>query len=1285
MSVATSYDDILNINSTYRLIERVTRESLTGAMSFMNASRGDTGQEDYRKKWFPDIDVLSWSLPFFRHIDGYDHTHFVIDIDVRLKEGEKKYSKYLDKLRIFKLAAAIEYFRGWTADHNEYDFLWKTGSSGLHAIQRINKRIRRDTLLDLIKNHIFPKCKKNKFPDTIDVLEISEYNEFARKHRCNSSCTGWHYLFIKDKKSNNYKRDKFNWSKIYSYNKSEIIFHIDLTMYLWERMNLRWIYSPVFKIPQQIYFSIPIKEWNIKWVEKYSTSRYVKDIIEPITIPNFQFSHLINFDEITEDDWIIEKTPKLNKITNKSITYSQDYVEIANNLYNVEEYNKIPENLIRMIDRMTAEFHRENISPCIKKHYEIASSTRGSHWNRFPIIRFLAWQGYTGIQIANWIRFRLNDDHDNSPENSHKLMTYLPPVLGNLSNPNPVPKCHTMQSSSQFMVCNEEMQSKCNRKHPLSSTKLGKKVKYLSVDISSVPEKPEIKDINKTAIVETYKSKDDNIDSRWSSILNKIKEVFDSKDHLVLWKSTRAGVTTTIIYEAKQRKKKILVLVPTNKIAIETFQTAINIVKSKTGQIVNGAILSSNVKSCLLLKFTEHELNRKKKANPSWGNRKLAWNKLLYHTKPTCKGCRFKSSTASLPLYKGNTSEVLVPLFESKVTDFDKRQGWCAYQTFRKHIKKLDVVFLTYAKLNSLRTAKNKENLDIMNVLINEFDVVFLDEINTLAQASPLTIPVLKNHQPITLITEKIGFDLFNNLRTEITKLLEFADTVNSKAIVSIIKRFISRFEGMKLRDWNINNILINNNFDIIKDEPDEPLFRHPLKYIEREELKSKFGKYHVILENYSKETNQILWSIERILMLLSHDEIVGYNLPKRHNDHVRYQFVVSPNLREVRGFVKDFTNFENKRIIATDACLPEANVSDLLSLDFKDFIVGDPRQTNKHQLIIADMNQIYISKFLHGSNCKFGSCKFWNTKTEKCKLTITFPFNKDGRDILIEESAFSYEKSYKIQFLFLKDIQSIINNFGADNIFLILPNKESWKWFNKYKYRLSNIKDLKVSYFRSDLTIGVECDRRIMITLGTPIPPKNSYIWLAYYYHKMGLMTEFSNSELGEKLRVNSMRSAFWQTIGRAKDPLGIERSVVFAWGLGFEALVEAFNFHSYMKDSLPLYKPISTAKEYKVTDLLHTGNMWRRHGVILDISLLNLSKYLSRSDRCSKWYTARQLHHLIRFDADKLEEYYKKYTPKQLETYNIKMKTKVWGADIKYLIRSSVPKIKKAPNYKF
>lgn len=1259
----------LGLDSTYNKIARIVRPSLFNAICYLNATRSDTGTENFKHKWFHDIDVISYNKPFSRHIDGIDHTHFIIDVDIRLRyeKEERKYDIYKENLRLLKLEAGIDFFKKWKDFYPNHQFFWKVGGTGLHAIQRINERVSRKGLKDLITTYLFPQCQKSNLKG--DMVTIEEYR---KSHICNKDCDGWHVPYEKKELEQGsgifyYFRSDVFWTKIIEVKGRQFAINIDLGYYDHDIKLFRWVYSPYFGVPSKTYFSIPIKNWDMEWIEKYSNIDHVDEIIEDFEIPDFSFYPYVDLEDDsdgTEEDWIKKKSPKTSKDAKDGMyeyhsKYSEKYQKIK--LYTPEERDELPFSLKETMHRMTREFHRKDISPCFRAHYIKATSQRGAHFNRFPIVRYLMSEGYNLSQVANWIRFELNDDRDNAPENRHRLMDNLPVVIGDPDNPNPVPGCMAMQKPGGKMhVCDETMQALCGRKHPLSKDKLNSQKSNEDINL--------IKDnISSTRVL--------NDKQRfWNNIISKMDRAINMKKNLVMWKATRAGVTTSMIYSCFMNHKKLLVLVPTNKIAMDTFSKAMNIVKEKTGRELRGAVLASNKKSCLLLKFLSYDLKLKKIAHPEWGDKSVAWENLLYHSKPNCERCRFKNATVNIPLHNNNGE--LIPLHSSKILSIDNRTGWCGYQTFRKQLPNLDVVFMTYSKILSMRSSGGDENKEILESLRNEFDLLFLDEINTIAQSSPTVLKIMENHAPVLSYSDVLAYDLFTKLRFEIEEIKNF-DTTHKIApeIENIIRKFITRFEPLKMRDWT--NINVGNNvYDIVHDVPSDPAFRHPLDTQERAKLRDRFNLYHTVIENYSKANNTNLKGIEKVLAILIYDEFVGYNHTSHDSNYLNYIFVVSPVVRELRGFVREFSRTNNnKQIIATDACLPEANVSDILGIEFEDFIIGDPRETNKHQLIVTDANQIFIHDFLTGGKCIQYKCEKWNEEQFNCGFDL-YHHRKDtdGEIKLFVEKALYKGVCQKDKFSFLEDVQSVVNAYGAENIFLIFPNIKSYNWFKRIKYRIKDNNLLQYSYFRSDLTIGVECDRRIMITLGSPIPPKNSYLWLAHYYHRLNLLTNYTLNELAEKLRINNMRSAFWQTIGRAKDPLGEKRSFVLCWGMGVDTLILSFSFDKIMKDSLPKYLAIDSRK-YAVTSLMQVTDIWRKMGRLIDPAIIKLKDRLALNEYRGQWFSQRELHNKFGTRYHLIEQLSDQYSINDLAYFNLEIKKQKYGRKFTYHIRSFIP----------
>lgn len=123
-----------------------------------------------------------------------------------------------------------------------------------------------------------------------------------------------------------------------------------------------------------------------------------------------------------------------------------------------------------------------------------------------------------------------------------------------------------------------------------------------------------------------------------------------------------------------------------------------------------------------------------------------------------------------------------------------------------------------------------------------------------------------------------------------------------------------------------------------------------------------------------------------------------------------------------------------------------------------------------------------------------------------------------------------------------IDDIRNVVDQFGDEKCTVCVMNK---KWHDKVENELKDYKNLQITWYASDLTIGVESDRRIMIAVGLAEKPKNAYDAVA--------LSRSDGNDLGavsDKLRVERVHIDTWQAWSRAKDPEGDVRSLVVALG---------------------------------------------------------------------------------------------------------------------------------------
>lgn len=1225
------------------MTERVNRKWMSGAFNYKNNPRGRSGKENFETKWFRDLNAMDWTIPFFRHVDGKDHTHFFIDIDVRVvdKRVKTEYRKYPEKLRALKIEAAMEYFRKWQMNYAHHKFFWKIGGTGLHAIQRIDRRIDRSRLTKILL-FLFPPTKKIEveISDPKNAIHVKP-PENGRNHFPLVNDDGWCLDY--DFKQKRYIT--WNWVRLWEYKGIVYKFVIDLNFFLKTAQVVRWTYSPYFNIPGRIYYSVPIKSWKPKEVLANSVRENL--LIEPYEIPEFSFRDMIDWEDTVEDELWIQRVAKSSSEPKNIIPAYQIHI------YNPEEV--LPDRYARKLDNMSSMFNPDvnKCPPCIYEHYRRACTRGGSHWARFQVSRYLRAFNYSIEDIANWMRFKVNDEKDNLPQNRHSLLQFLPHVLGPEDDPHKVASCGVLQDpGSNFYVCDEKMQQFCGRSHPLARRPILK----------------EIKPVGKVEVEKKYKGRNERR-NYWIAIKELVREAFSLNENLVVWKATRAGVTTSMIRIATEMGKKLLVVVPTNRISEITFPDALKIVKEDTNEVVNGAILASNRKGCLLLNFVERQLEIEKQESPDWGDSGIAWRKLRYHSRPDCLRCRYSRATINTPIT--NKEGFPEPLNHSQILDFDRRTGYCAYQTFQQQLENFDVVFVTYSKLYSLMLSSSEDSEALRDDLYSYFDVIMLDEVSTFANKSPMDMSVLRNPTLITKMNESTKIDVFAQLRAEIINLSQFTTSKVANTMVQYTQRFIAGFEHLKLRQWDDRQPTISLVQEF--DDDDMNVIPHPLSYYERQELKMEFNKIHGILDRYTQIENKHLNYMEDILLLLCEDSWVAVNTPSPVR-RLDLRFVSAPKTAEVKAFVRQFGRQTNDKVVfATDACMPEVNMSEFFDLGFKDFIVGDPRQTNEQQLIIADTRQIGVLRFMRAGKCLEYSCPHW--EHNKCTLVHKY-IGKDPHDNykekIINYRALYKDKCRRYQVEFIKECSAIAKMYGPENVMIVLPNMDIYFWLlNRIKWG-AIAKGVEVTYYRSDKTVGVPCDRRIMICLSMPFSPKGSHLWLAHYYQRDNLLKQYSLTDLAGKLRLNACKQAFWQTIGRAKSPVGKTRSVVIAWGISDRGISTLFDFNKkYMKDSLPkVFYPRKTGHDERTT--YKVGRFWRTYGAVPEGALIRLMHLANSAKWIGDWVKHSDIKRYGGIVQEEIEKIASLYDEEMFGHLGLEVETSMWGANTTIKARS-------------
>jgi hypothetical protein len=181
-------------------------------------------------------------------------------------------------------------------------------------------------------------------------------------------------------------------------------------------------------------------------------------------------------------------------------------------------------------------------------------------------------------------------------------------------------------------------------------------------------------------------------------------------------------------------------------------------------------------------------------------------------------------------------------------------------------------------------------------------------------------------------------------------------------------------------------------------------------------------------------------------------------------------------------------------KLILTDATLPYTSVSTYYP-NVKEYDFGDPMETGRSQLIIAD----------------------WANVTE--------------REVIHKPAVQERLKRYA---------QDIIDLHGADKVMIICPNKLMMK---KIVNMNLGVPEDNITYYRSNKTIGVASELRVMLAVCAPYAPIEAFDWIS--------LDLTGNTTLSKDIWTVNTKNTFFQSISRSKDPEGKTKSIVYAFGI--------------------------------------------------------------------------------------------------------------------------------------
>jgi len=436
----------------------------------------------------------------------------------------------------------------------------------------------------------------------------------------------------------------------------------------------------------------------------------------------------------------------------------------------------------------------------------------------------------------------------------------------------------------------------------------------------------------------------------------------------------------------------------------------------------------------------------------------------------------------------------------------------CLMKEARNNIQNYDIIYTTIAKLNAFLKSKDPMSRAIFRKIIDHIDLIFLDEVSHILEPGSEAFEYFSKADLI-YNTRVPTIDFYSKFKLQYkmfidSKLLNSVD-IGKQQIENIFKSCYVMVENIekRLKSAFFPGVdFINMKSNIYRQIKENEKYHKDKKKHYKHYGSGIFDwlNAYKLLIQFSKEKGVYLEALVKILLLGKYESFyIQKTNPIKYDEKI--EVYPALKIKEVLDFIGKISN--GKIFFCTDATEPPIPPEELFE-GIKRVFVNDPNNT-------AAKSTVYYDK--------------------RNRNIIRFEFVK-------------------------KDVSSFLKKKSDKTTFVISQNM---KTANKVRKILN---DLKVryginTYFRSDNTIGVASPLRKMITIGSPHPPKNCYMWLADIFRKESL-SALELEELGKKLEIYNAKSTFFQAISRVKDPYGKIRSEIFCFGLNKKNIKKFLNF---------------------------------------------------------------------------------------------------------------------------
>lgn len=563
-------------------------------------------------------------------------------------------------------------------------------------------------------------------------------------------------------------------------------------------------------------------------------------------------------------------------------------------------------------------------------------------------------------------------------------------------------------------------------------------------------------------------------------------------------KTPRAGYTTNFILAGLLLNLKIMIVEPTNMIAEDTIISAAELYEMITGdysKIVR--LFPSNAKGCKMV-----------------GDLSIRSNDFYapLFSPIHCDACE-------VAIYAPKEGERKYPLL------LKNTENYCSIKTMMHEKNTFDVegkeyvpdlIAITYSKMEFLQYSSGKNIF--FNELIGKTSVILWDEFGKFVQngsngamicEKAVTPKKTLHESSIDIMIEEIREFVKKN-----NKVINKSNSVydNSHQILTFIETFIEPIVNISetltkadIPSFHTNPLsqlqitIINKRNERETVSKNEALSINLFDYIDTIEV-LRINVWGAKYANYLHSLVSVLTEDNFVLKRDTGDDYDDYDedeyspnpidLSEINIETAKRKSITKSN----RSLMKMFSSFMKKDQLTfiSDATLPNIKINNIPGKKHVKEYFGDPVNSNKQ-------------------------CYVFQLKPKKFRIFGSYKWKKDQDD-------------YRQYFIDL--LTYVFNKIDIGEAFLMVPNKAIYyELLFQFRDIAEGIEEkfpppdkLLITYYNSSMSRGVECDRRIGISLGVAVKPMEAYLATIfgqgnlYDYADEAKLTEFAENE-GMKL----------------------------------------------------------------------------------------------------------------------------------------------------------------------